>query len=242
MNRKEEEDILTFVATGECYYGAASKNKKVFRKEIAFNVSWPATAKDILRILEIEHQWKSEHITDLNKTILPYPGYISNTINDEIHSDINHNFIFKHPEEGDSNYKVEYKELEVKKKKYEEESEATVISEKEHQLNKEYKDNNNQKDNDNDQQSENQIIDKNKDKTGDNDGDKEEIEVDEDDQYYPALKSIVKDGIVWFVLLHPEGHSFYDRNLVDLYAVGFSKLSNCLIGIKTEQVCHNLCD
>ncbi|CAO3610653.1 unnamed protein product [Cunninghamella echinulata] len=94
MNYEEEEDILTYVATGECYYGAASKNKEVFRKDITFNVSWPAMAKDILRILELESQWKSEHISDLNKTILPYPGYVPYTINNEIHNDINHNYIF----------------------------------------------------------------------------------------------------------------------------------------------------
>lgn len=68
-------------------------------------------------------------------------------------------------------------------------------------------------------------------------------EQDESPNYYYELKKIVKDGIIWFVLFHVDGHNdMYSREMVDLYAVGFSKITNSLIGIKTQQVCHNLCD
>lgn len=169
MNKKEEEEnrILKLCAKGECYYGARSCPLYVYKKTINKTIKWPATGKDVLEIIGIQNKWKSEHIKNIDKTIIPYPGYKAYSINDEIHNSYENNYIFKGPNE----------------------------------------------------------------------------EEDNSPNHYYNLKKIVKDEILWFVLFHVDGHNdMYYREMVDLYAVGFSKTTNSLIGIKTQQVCHNLCD
>lgn len=163
MNQEEENEILKYCSTGGCYYGSSFRSyKSVYREDInQKDITWPATAKDVLNIIGIENIWDSEHIRDLNQTYIPYPGYNPCTINDEIHNDYHKNYIFKRPDEID----------------------------------------------------------------------------DEEPDYYESLKKIVKDGIIWFVLFYPNG-----KDYVSLYAVGFSKISNSLIGVETSQTCHNLCD
>ncbi|CAO3634814.1 unnamed protein product [Cunninghamella blakesleeana] len=248
----KEQEILNYCAKGDCYYGAASCAKKVYRKEIpssSYN-RWPPTAKDILTLLELlPNKWNSEHIKDLNKTILPFPGYLSDTINDEIHNDVTKNYIFKSPTEDGADFQPEYKEFE----KVINEGD-NLKQENENQDNKKIHDdddddnNNNNNDNDNDNDDDDDDDDDDDVKKEDNKAKVDKFDLsayqDSEDEakYYPALKSIVKDGIVWFVLCHPNGYDLFEKDMVDLFAVGFSKISNHLIGIQTEQVCHNLCD
>jgi hypothetical protein len=59
-----------------------------------------------------------------------------------------------------------------------------------------------------------------------------------DPENYKTLKQYVREGIVWFVLYHLDE----DKREVSLYAVGRSPFSNCLVGVRAEQRCHNLCD
>lgn len=61
-----------------------------------------------------------------------------------------------------------------------------------------------------------------------------------------ALKRYVKDGKLWYVLLHmtPEelAESFWASRYVVLLAVGRSPNGRRLVGVISHQVCHNLCD
>lgn len=57
------------------------------------------TAQDILDALLPKH-YASEHVSDLNVTSLPYPGYHPNTENDEIHNDFEHQIFFPTPSEA----------------------------------------------------------------------------------------------------------------------------------------------
>ncbi|KAL0477638.1 Mfrp [Acrasis kona] len=54
---------------------------------------------------------------------------------------------------------------------------------------------------------------------------------------YKRLETFVEDNLVWFVLYHTD-----DINFVDLYALGTSPFTKNLIGVKTLNLCHNLCD
>jgi hypothetical protein len=58
------------------------------------------------------------------------------------------------------------------------------------------------------------------------------------------LKEKVVEGKLWYVLLHSKENGYGDfvRDYVALFAVGKSKMDDCLIGVVTHQVCHNLCD
>lgn len=50
MNQ-EEDKILDLCAIGECYYGARSCDKKVYKKTINKTIKWPATGYNILEII-----------------------------------------------------------------------------------------------------------------------------------------------------------------------------------------------
>lgn len=59
---------------------------------------------------------------------------------------------------------------------------------------------------------------------------------------YLALKNYVRNQNLFFVLIHHKyGEDFLREYNVDLWVVGHSPFNN-LIGVKTSQVCHNLCD
>jgi len=72
---------------------------------------------------------------------------------------------------------------------------------------------------------------------------------DESKKEFTAIQALQQssryDGRIWFVLSHNlSDYEFYQSNklMVDLYAVGHSKYTNSLIGARTQQYCHNLCD
>ena len=91
-----------------------------------------------------------------------------------------------------------------------------------------------------------------------NDDTKQHVFVTEEDSIdYPEsfenhkyLKGLVDRGKLWYVLLHPVKHKHvhdtgwhcYSCEMVCLFAVGKSLVDDCLIGVVTYQVCHNLCD
>jgi uncharacterized protein (TIGR02996 family) len=56
-----------------------------------------------------------------------------------------------------------------------------------------------------------------------------------------ALKRYVDSEQVWYVLLHPTRHGGF-CNDVFLFAVGRSLHGKRLVGVMTQQMCHNLCD
>ena len=94
-----------------------------------------------------------------------------------------------------------------------------------------------------------------------NDGTKQHVFATEEDsidspesfENHKYLKGLVDGGKLWYVLLHPVKHKhvyvngdneWYDYfcDMVCLFAVGKSLVGDCLIGVVTHQVCHNLCD
>jgi hypothetical protein len=145
------------VCGGEsCYYGAGESPLHPFYKALPTYLVpiQHLTARHILQALSLENSWSSEHVRDLNVTFIKYPGYHPYTINDEIHNEVEHNYIF--------------------------ERESTR---------------------------------------------------------YELLKQYLKDNSVWFVSYH-DGKKMG----VDLYAVGRSPFTDRLVGVRTSQVCYNLCD
>jgi hypothetical protein len=69
--------------------------------------------------------------------------------------------------------------------------------------------------------------------------------VDEFSGIHGVLKRFVRDGQLWYVLVHiaPERveKAWFSRYVI-LFAVGKSPNGNRLVGVVTHQVCHNLCD
>jgi hypothetical protein len=63
---------------------------------------------------------------------------------------------------------------------------------------------------------------------------------------HQALREYVEGQQLWYVLLHGppkeviDGHEIYGA--VVLFAVGRSPTGNRLVGVVTNQMCHNLCD
>lgn len=53
-NLQEEEAILNVCATGDCYYGAGCLPKNVYITYFRNRINWPATGRDILKIVGIE--------------------------------------------------------------------------------------------------------------------------------------------------------------------------------------------
>jgi hypothetical protein len=76
------------------------------------------------------------------------------------------------------------------------------------------------------------------------------IDAPESFENHKYLKGLVDGGKLWYVLLHPVKHKHVDDTgsygyfceMVCLFAVGKSLVDDCLIGVVTHQVCHNLCD
>ncbi len=59
--------------------------------------------------------------------------------------------------------------------------------------------------------------------------------------HHGVLKRYVRDGRVWYVLLHTWGRR-RRGSLVTLIAAGHSPHGQRLVGLVTHQMCHNLCD
>jgi uncharacterized protein (TIGR02996 family) len=67
----------------------------------------------------------------------------------------------------------------------------------------------------------------------------------EADGTHGVLKRAVVDGRLWYVLIHTTPQRYQDFLFsaeVVLFAVGRSLTGDRLIGVVTQQVCHNLCD
>ena len=64
-------------------------------------------------------------------------------------------------------------------------------------------------------------------------------------RWHEALRNHVRDGRIYYVLLHAKPHKHGDYSFsewVVLFAVGVSSRTGNLIGAVTYQACHNLCD
>jgi len=64
-------------------------------------------------------------------------------------------------------------------------------------------------------------------------------------RWHNALRACVRDGHLYYVLLHAKPHKHGDHSFsewVVLFAVGVSNRTGNLIGAVTYQACHNFCD
>jgi uncharacterized protein (TIGR02996 family) len=78
-----------------------------------------------------------------------------------------------------------------------------------------------------------------------NEGDEDGGEVDPFQGTHGDLKRYVRDGKLWYLLLHstPEPlEEFRFSRYVVLFAIGQSPQGDRLLGVVSHQVCHNLCD
>jgi uncharacterized protein (TIGR02996 family) len=152
---------------GSCYYGAGDFPVEPFLTALPSGQDTP-TAADVLAALMVR-SFRSDHIRDLDRTAIPYPGYHPRTENDEVHTDPLDTHIF--PGRDDPGAACPVRD---------------------------------------------------------------------------ALQGYVRDGRLWYVLLHtwhePDEYGMYKDGTVVLFAVGVSPHARRLVGVVTAQVCHNLCD
>jgi uncharacterized protein (TIGR02996 family) len=90
---------LVDIPFGNCFYGATDWPLHPFLCE------WDSqkerlTAADILAALKARH-FQSDHISDLDVTSIPYPGYHPSTNNDEIHNTYGEQYLFDHDENSE---------------------------------------------------------------------------------------------------------------------------------------------
>jgi hypothetical protein len=88
----QEIEFLSALNPGECYYGAGSFPIFPFICELPI-VNESLRGVDILTALK-PHNFRSEHIQNLEATTIPYSGYHPYTENDEIHNDFTGQNIF----------------------------------------------------------------------------------------------------------------------------------------------------
>ncbi len=100
--------FLSELELTQCEYGAATCPVHPFICELGTERE-TLTGADVLAALK-PRNFRSEHITDLNETEIPYPGYNPGTDNDEIHNDFSGQYIFKKGnDEDDENRKKKLK-------------------------------------------------------------------------------------------------------------------------------------
>jgi uncharacterized protein (TIGR02996 family) len=93
---------LTFLASvewDECSYGAASCPMFGFVCGFPFSRP-PLTTREVLTAIKAAN-FRSEHISNLDATQIPYPGYQPGTANDEIHTEFAEQYLFEHDAEGE---------------------------------------------------------------------------------------------------------------------------------------------
>ena len=167
---------LTSLPLAECYYGAGSYEVEPF---LARDPGvGPLTATRVLEALRARN-FQSEHIQDLHRTQIAYPGYIGYSINDEVHTDPEGQNLFYRPGYDDEHDE----ELETSDEDTRDAMETVAVHE--------------------------------------------------------GLEALVA-GRLWYVLLHEDGGTACP--LVALFAVGRSRRGGHLIGVASQQICHNLCD
>jgi hypothetical protein len=89
--------ICESVCGGEnCHYGSSDAPLYSFEVDLPTYLVpiQHLTARHILQALSFENSWSSVHIRDLDVTFIKYPGYRPSTANDEIHNEVEHNYIF----------------------------------------------------------------------------------------------------------------------------------------------------
>jgi uncharacterized protein (TIGR02996 family) len=82
-----------------CAYGASTPNMHTFLCDLQTKRD-PLRASDVLKAIKAA-DFQSEHIRELSRTSIPYPGYHPYTVNDEIHTDFAGQYMFEHDTEGD---------------------------------------------------------------------------------------------------------------------------------------------
>jgi hypothetical protein len=153
-----------------CAYGAGTYPLRPFT--VPFAGSERPSAAEVLEALEVRN-FASEHIKRLETATLPFPGYHAGTLNDELHTDPLHQYLFT-----SASHEKTYGEPP---------DEAGLASRQAHE----------------------------------------------------GLRAEVA-GPLYYLLLHEDGGK--ECQLVVLLATGKSRRGARLLGVVTQQVCHNLCD
>lgn len=83
--------FLTSLELGECYYGAGSNDLRPFLTELPDDR--PLTGAIVLAALKV-HRFRSQHIADLDAIDILAPGYQPGTLNDEVHTDPDRQYLF----------------------------------------------------------------------------------------------------------------------------------------------------
>ncbi len=89
--------LLAAMEWGSCAYGAASPNMYGFLCDVRIKRD-PMRASEVLKAIKAA-DFQSEHILELNRTSIPFPGYQPYTVNDEIHTDFASQYLFEHDSE-----------------------------------------------------------------------------------------------------------------------------------------------
>jgi uncharacterized protein (TIGR02996 family) len=82
----------------QCWYGASDRQVYPFLCALPPG-STPLRASEVLDALKAT-SFRSNHVGDLNRTAIPYPGYHPGTPNDQIHTDFDQQYIFHHDSPG----------------------------------------------------------------------------------------------------------------------------------------------
>jgi uncharacterized protein (TIGR02996 family) len=86
--------FLSSVEWGECHYGPASLAVRGFVCDLPVS-HHSLTGREVLRAIKAA-DFRSQHITNLDATTIPFPGYNPLTDNDEIHTDFAEQYLFDH--------------------------------------------------------------------------------------------------------------------------------------------------
>jgi uncharacterized protein (TIGR02996 family) len=89
--------LLGELGPGECCYGASSRRRFPFACECVGG--GPLTGAGVLDALGARI-FRSDHIADLGRAEIPYPGYQPGTNNDEVHTEFAGQGLFEHDESG----------------------------------------------------------------------------------------------------------------------------------------------
>jgi len=100
----DDLEFLTSLKLGNCYSGAADFRVLPFMCELKESTG-TRTAADVIVALKASN-FRSNYIESLDATQIPYPGYQPGdgtcVVNDEIHCDFPHQYIFPHDSEDSS--------------------------------------------------------------------------------------------------------------------------------------------
>lgn len=90
--------FITSLELGNCFSGASSNAMLPFLAELLDDR--PLTGSAVLAGLKV-HRFRCQHIENLDAADIPAPGYQPNTLNDEVHTDPNTQYLFWCPDDAE---------------------------------------------------------------------------------------------------------------------------------------------